>query len=511
MLAVDASNRRGVAGAVLACGVVLALAVVLAVMPSAGAEEGSPCEDVQGPMVPGAERQDADRCPDLTTRALAIEPGQDHTRPGDYNALQAAETRNPAGPPGTNLIPGIQIDGYFPDSSTTNCSNNEDGFPCHDSQFVIRLPEEEKWNGKLVITGAPGVRTQFALDFLISDFVLSKGYAFASTDKGNTGTSFYDDGSKPGGSVVEWHRRVEQLTRAAKETVERRYGKRPEYTYMTGISNGGYMTRHAIENNPELYDGSVDWEGVLWRRNGPNLFTHLPQAIRHYPECKTSAPEYDKEACERMHRAGYPKGSEFLWDEHYVTYWDLTQRIYREEFDPGYDGSTKAGIPFCQEDGDPKTRCDAEYRYGKRPERVKEAVEKVSLNGDIGKPMLTVTGTYDNLLPIRLHSNQYRSLIENQGKGGMHRYYKIENGNHVDSYFDRYRQEPEPGYVRPILPCYWAAFREIEEWVEKKGDAPMPPASTTVPYPRPEGSVEDANSCQISEEASYTTPVATSP
>jgi pimeloyl-ACP methyl ester carboxylesterase len=337
------------------------------------------------------------------------------------------------------------------------------------------------------------------------DSVLSRGYAFASTDKGNTGQSFYDDGSRPGGSVAEWHRRVEQLTRAAKATVELWYGKEPTRTYMTGISNGGYLTRYAIENNPELYDGSVDWESVLWHRDGPNLFTHLPPALRHYPECKASAPEYDYHACELMYREGYPKGSEFLWEEHYVTYWDLTQRIYREEFDPGYDGEQKAGYPFCQEDGDPKTRCDAEYRYKKCPERVKEAVEKVSLTGDIGKPMLTLHGTYDVLLPMRLHSNRYRALIENQGNGGMHRYYKIENGNHVDSYFDRYRQEPT--YVRPILPCYWAAFKELEEWVEKKGDNRQPPSNRTVSHPALEGTGAEANNCKISDEARYSPPV----
>jgi pimeloyl-ACP methyl ester carboxylesterase len=513
MLAGNAFYRRGAVFLSLLCGAVLALAVVMSVMPSAGAQEGSACEDVQGPQVPGAEMQDADRCPDLTTRTLALEPGQDHTRPGDYNALQPAETRNPAGPPGTNPIPGIQIDGYFPDSSTTNCSNNEDGFPCHDSQFVIRLPEEGKWNGKLVVTGAPGVRTQFALDVIISDFVLSKGYAFASTDKGNTGTNFWKDGSRPGGSVAEWHRRVEQLTKAAKATVEEHYNEAPKFTYMTGISNGGYLTRHAIENNPELYDGGVDWEGVLWRRDGPNLFTHLPQALRHWNECKTSAPEYDNHACELMRRAGYPKGSEFLWEEHYLEYWDLTQRIYREEFDPLYDGDREEadntpGVPQCQEETNTQG-CDANYRYKKRPERVREAVEKVSLSGNIGKPMLTVTGTYDVLLPIRLHSTQYRALIENQGKGSKHRYYKIENGTHVDSYFDRYRTGPE--YVRPILPCYWATFGELEEWVEKEGENPQPPANTTVPRPTPGGNPEEANSCQISEEAGYTTPMADGP
>src|SRR5215210_98461 len=504
MLAADASKRRGAVPFSLLCGAVLALAAVLLAMGPVRAQVAPSCEDRQGPQVPGAERQDADWCPDLTTRTLAAD--QDHTREDDWVGLNALETANPAG---TELIPGIQIDGYFPDSSKTNCYNNEedDGFPCHDSQFVIRLPEREDWNGKLVITGAPGVRKQFALDFIISDFVLSKGYAFASTDKGNTGQNFWDDGSEPGGSVAEWHRRVEQLTRAAKTTVERRYGKRPDFTYMTGISNGGYLTRYAIENTPELYDGAVDWEGVLWRRNGPNLFTHLPQALRHYPECKTSAPAYDNHACELMRRAGYPKGSEFLWEEHYVTYWDLTQRIYREEFDPRYDGDAVAdngtpGYPFCQNEADIQG-CDANYQYKKRPERVKDAVEKISLTGDIGKPMLTVTGTYDNLLPIRLHSVRYRALIENQGKGGMHRLYKIENGNHVDSYFDRYRQEP--AYVRPILPCYWAAFGELEEWVEKTGDNPKPPASTTVPRPAT-GGTDEANSCSINGEATYSTP-----
>jgi hypothetical protein len=170
------------------------------------------------------------------------------------------------------------------------------------------------------------------------------------------------------------------------------------------------------------------------------------------------------------------------------------------------DASNRRGA-FCQEEVTPPPKGDANYQYKKRPERVKEAVEKVSLNGDIGKPMLTVTGTYDVLLPMRLHSNRYRALIENQGKGNMHRYYKIENGTHVDSYFDHpYRQDPT--YVRPILPCYWAAFGELEEWVERKN---APPGSTTVPKPTPKGTGAEANTCSINEEATYTAPVVEAP
>ena len=95
---------------------------------------------------------------------------------------------------------GIQIDGYFPDDSTTNTTNGWN----HDSQFVIRLPEN--WNGQLVITGAPGVRKQYAPDYILSDWLLSQGYAYASTDKGNTGTSFYENGvalgARPGRAGV---------------------------------------------------------------------------------------------------------------------------------------------------------------------------------------------------------------------------------------------------------------------------------------------------------------------
>jgi hypothetical protein len=61
------------------------------------------------------------------------------------------------------------------------------------------------------------------------------------------------------------------------------------------------------------------------------------------------------------------------------------------------------------------------------------------LTGNIGKPLLTLQGTNDPLLTMRLHSNRYRSLIENRGKGNMHLYY------------DQYRKEPS--CVRPILPC----------------------------------------------------------
>ena len=143
-----------------------------------------------------------------------------------------------------------------------------------------------------MITGAPGVRKQYASDFVIGDYVLGKGYAYASTDKGNTGTAFYEDGAEPGDAIAEWNRRVTELAVAAKETVARRYGRAAARTYVTGISNGGYLTRWQLENRPDLYDGGVDWEGTLFDSTpGLNLLSFLPPALKHYPRYRATGDQ----------------------------------------------------------------------------------------------------------------------------------------------------------------------------------------------------------------------------
>src|SRR6476620_10237575 len=98
-----------------------------------------------------------------------------------------------------------------------------------------------------------------------------------------------------------------------------------------------------------------------------------------------------------MIAAGFAPGSEFLWEDHYGEYWDLTQRTYREELDPGYDGPLEAGIPFCQA-GTPS--CDADYDFAKAPAEAHAAMRKIALTGRIGRPLLTLHGTLDALLPI---------------------------------------------------------------------------------------------------------------
>ncbi|GAB3149525.1 tannase/feruloyl esterase family alpha/beta hydrolase [Amycolatopsis stemonae] len=416
--------------------------------------------------VPGAQKAVSACLDDLTTTGTLA---SGHTVQADWAGLTSA------GLPTFAAVPGVQVDGYFPDTSTTNANNGWN----HDAQFVLRLPDH--WNGGLVVSGSPGTRRQYANDRAIGDQALAEGYAFAATDKGNTGAAFYADGVRPGDALAEWNTRVTQLTVAARGVVARHYGRPPARTLAAGLSNGGYLVRWQLENRPWLYDGGVDWEGTLWRAGGPNLFTFLPPALRNYPAYAAGSAA----AHQSILDAGFAPGSEFLWDYHYRVYWDLTQRIYREEVDPSFDGSLAAGIPFCAS-GTPS--CDADYDYASRPSSVARAVERISLTGRIGKPLLTLHGTLDTLLPITRDSDVYDRMITSAGRGNLHRYYRIEDGNHVDGLVDQY-----PDRLRPLAPCFRTAFDALAGWLH----GVRPPASGTIARPAGATPADLARSCSL--------------
>ncbi len=360
--------------------------------------------------VPGAEYQQVAQLDDLTT-AGTVASG--HTNPADYAGLTHS------GLPQQSGVRGVQIDGYFPDTSHTNTNHGWN----HDSQFVIRLPE--KWNGGLVVSGSPGIRAQYANDKAISDYVLSLGYAYAATDKGNTGAAFYTDGVRPGDAIVEWNLRTTQLARAARATVAQYFGKPAREVVAAGISNGGYLVRWQLENHPELYTRGVDLEGTLWTADGPNLFTFLPPAIKGY----------EQQSPQAIVAAGFNPQSDFLWDYHYKVYWKLTQRIYAAELDPTYAGS------------------EADYDYAQRPQ-AHQAVQRIALTGKIGKPLVTIHGTFDSLLPISQDSDRYAEMVRAAGRSRLHTYQRVEAGNHVDGLVDAY-----PDRLVPLVPLFQQAIR----------------------------------------------------
>lgn len=453
------------AAAALSLGLVAAGLVTAGAAPPAAA--AGPCPRQSAIDVPGAEKQVVTCLADLTT-AGTVAAGR--TVPAQYFLLDAAGTVNPSG------VPGIQVDGYFPDDSTTNTTFGWN----HDSQFVIRLPQD--WNGGLVVAGTPGNRPQFANDRIIADVVLAKGYAYAATDKGNTGSDFWKDGDAPGDAVAEWHVRLTELARAAKKVTHQVYGKTPRTTFVTGLSNGGYLTRYQLENHPGLYDGGVDAEGTLFTADGPNLFTYLPTLLQEYPRYRDGEGAAKEAARQALLDAGLPPGSESQWAAYYAIYWDLTQRVFREEFDPAFDGGTPtAGTPYCAT-GTPL--CDTDYDYSSRPQEVRDAVARVSLDGKINDPLITVHGTKDALLPITLDSDVYAQMIADRKRDRYHRYYRVTDATHVDGaltsplgVFDEIRADYQAGNLRPLLPCYRQAFDQLEDWVR---DGVAPPPSGTI-------------------------------
>ncbi|MEU9305647.1 tannase/feruloyl esterase family alpha/beta hydrolase [Streptomyces sp. NPDC048269] len=439
------------------------LAATLASTSASAAPESSSCTA----RVPGAEHVAGACLADLTT-AGTVASG--HTDPADWAGLEAPGTVNPSG------VKGIQLDGYFPDSSTTNTNHGWN----HDSQFVIRLPDH--WNGGLVVAGPPGVREQYANDRLISDHVLARGYAYAATDKGNTGAQIYTDGRRPGDAVAEWHDRVAQLTVAAKRTVSRHYGRMPTATYMAGASAGGYLVRWQLENRPELYTGGIELHGLLFTPDSPNILDTAPAALRAYPRYRAGEPG----AFEEMLAAGYPAESAPMWEFHYDNQWDSLQRVMREEIDPGYDGDREAGTPFCP--AGVQQGCDTDYVYADRPQRVHRTVERLSLTGRIGKPLLTLQGTLDTLLPITRSGDVYAKMVEDSGRGDLHRYYRITDGTHSDGLHKAF-----PSLVRPMSPCLKTGFDALAAWTARGGATPPP--SRTVPS-APAGS-DTVNTCSL--------------
>jgi hypothetical protein len=468
------SLTAAAAAAVVVATAVIAAASGTAASTSFGATKGattkgnvSDCRDIEQLTVPGAERLTSACLSDLTTTGTLA---TGHTDAGGFygfGGLSVADAAKPA------AVAGIQLDGYFPDTSSLNTTHGWN----HDSQFVIRLPR--KWNGGLVVAGPPGIRRQYASDVLVSDTVLAKGYAYASTDKGNSGPGVFTDGVNPGDAVAEWHTRLTQLTIAAKKVVEQRYHREPHRTYVAGFSAAGYLARWQLENRPGLYDGGIAWSGVLMTPER-NLLSYLPTALRNYPEyAATGSPQ----AHQAMLDAGFPAGSEPTWAYSYRNFWDPFQRILREEIDPTYDGDRLAGYPLCAS-GTPD--CDADYDLATRPAEAREALTRLSLTGRISKPLLQLQGSLDTAVTPR-DTRLYAAMIKSQGRERLTRVYEVEGGTHFEA--DLYKAFP--GLVRPMLPCFQDAFDGLEDWTI---DGINPPDSHLVTR---DASTDLVNACAL--------------
>src|SRR6267378_1535903 len=327
-------------------------AAALLLVFSFSARAGTTCTDVLRAI--GKELADPNcfESADLTTKNPATTPANNSIAglpPFAFTPQTDRAVISPARPtPVTKMVPGLQIQARIASD------------PKGEARFLLRLPND--WNGRLVVAGASGTRSEFNGDFAWSDYVVQKGYAYASQNKGVLNlrlttaadplgcrlnpsspvfVHFFDN--DPGQQFTRWATFMAQAAMLARRGVETRYGREPRRTYAVGTSNGGYQVRRAVELFPGLFDGGVDWEGTYVDAGAPNLLTDLPPAILNFPDYANGTPTFnlDGTAAKNIRGAGYPpdivSGSTSLWGLYNAQFWEVTQCQWQKRLDPTYD------------------------------------------------------------------------------------------------------------------------------------------------------------------------------
>jgi len=418
----------------------------------------TPADDSLG-LLPGAFRPQTDR------KVLVDIPGGDIT-------------------PITTAVPGLQISGWFASD------------PAHEARLLLRLPNN--WNGKLVVAGTPSQRSEFSSDYAWSDYVVQKGYAYASQNKGVYAfhfvaaptppaivpsdplacrfsptflnfiwLHFYDD--DPGKAFTQWAQYMIDTAKLARIGTEALYGGDPKFTYAVGTSNGGYQVRRAVEVAPQFFDGGVDWEGTYVEADAANLLTDLPPAVLNYPDYALSGFSASSTAAKNIRLAGYPPdivgAATTLWRLNYENYWELTACQWQKRLDPTYNtyGTDLSGL--------------ATYNYVSRlsVSDVGAQLDAFATTGLIQKPLITVAGTEDSLLPIDHHARAYARAVA-AGLAAQpgyphrpqpaYRLYEVQNGNHIENYKSIFPA------LKYILPHAQRAFDLLVDTVEHGSTLP---------------------------------------
>src|SRR5712671_4704108 len=388
--------------------------------------------------------------------------------------------------PITRAVPGLQLNARIASDAAGQ------------ARFLLRLPND--WNGRLVVAGASGTRSEFNGDFAWSDYVVQQGYAYASQNKGvlnlflaavsatppadplacrlnpasTVWVHFFDN--DPGQPFTRWAEFMIKAGELARDGVKAGYGRSPRFTYAVGTSNGGYQVRRAVELAPDLFDGGVDWEGTFVDEHAPNLLTDLPPAILNFPDYVASKFDPASTAAKNIRGAGYPPDITLgtpptlsLWQSYSSSFWEVTQCQWQKRLDPAYD-TYGSGT--------------GTYNYVSRLSFSDVGAQFASFatTGKIRRPLVTVAGTMDALLPIDHHARAYARKVAAASKHRRddddgdrrgdddrpaYRLYEIQNGNHIETFQDVFPQ------LELIEPHAQRAFDLLVNQVEH--DVALPP------------------------------------
>jgi len=344
-------------------------------------------------------------------------------------------------------------------------------------RFIVRVPRA--WNGRLVVAGTPGQRTEVACDVLFSDPLVASGYAYACGNKGNgdgvavlTGDErlvvdrvalprFPVGGAQsiafwqhaPGKRIEAWLDETIALTQLAKDILTERCGRGPDVTYAVGLSNGGYQVRRAVEES-DLFDGALVWNAVLWSREH-NVLNSLADAVAAFAN---GTPE-------RIPGCGFPpdiasrSGSGSLYAKNAAVYWFVTLWLHAMHLDP----QTSIAYGDVGDAAPAESWCTRIAQW--RPERSVEIARRIDGFANTGRircKTIDLCSEYDHLVPPAVHFAPYARLVEAAGRSHRYRARTIAGAPHVDAW------APDPEYpsLRPGHASVLEAWDELVAWVE---------------------------------------------
>src|SRR5262249_39448099 len=135
---------------------------------------------------------------------------------------------------------------------------------------------------------------------------------------------------------------------------------------------------------------------------GPNILIDLPPAIRNFPAYQASGFDPTSEAAQNILAAGYPPdiviGPNSLWQNYYLAFWEVTQCQWQKRLDPAYDTYGRGPGTY-------------DSFAGTRASDGAEQSGAFEPPGRIRRPLITVAGTLDGLLPIDRHARAYAAKV----------------------------------------------------------------------------------------------------
>lgn len=366
----------------------------------------------------------------------------------------------------------------------------DDGGELRTQELVLKVPYA--WNGALVVAGAPGTRSEFSNEAVFVPWLLKRGYAYVSGNKGMT------NGGADGNATMlnqkhptaQWGSMMIDLARWGQARLEAAMMTPVDRVYAVGLSNGGYQVRRALEidhqrvqeGEPRIFRGGLDWAGGYWpdaraldadkdqkvsvqefaaanHLVATNERAALAIGWAYAPGSLNTPAEYAGDppyasAHAAMLAAGFSAESAAIWGAYNSTfdylkglgltqfkgvgYYNVTAYVFRAEL-LGDDAAAAAAYS-CYSDGGDQPPPFYPYLEGAIDGGwTAESVTWALKNGNTGEfsaPLVSVHGERDGLLGLGANAHAYQGAIAAHGDPALHRLYVIENGGHVDQHSD---------------------------------------------------------------------------